>query len=239
MSAWLFDLGNTRLKCAPLLDEGVGPVRAIAHAGGGHALEALPQGEVAYLASVVPQALRTRVLQALARRFTRIERATTLAACGRLRIAYARPERLGVDRFLAMLALAHAEAGAALVVGIGTGLTIDLVDGAGAHRGGRIAPSPMLMRQALHAQVPALPAEGGAYAEFARDTADALASGCEGAAVALIERSLAQATALLGAAPSLHVHGGGAGALAGRLPAHVAAPGLVLQGLAHWARASA
>src|SRR3546814_11596896 len=34
MSRWLFDLGNTRLKCAPLDAAGrVGPVHAIAHDG--------------------------------------------------------------------------------------------------------------------------------------------------------------------------------------------------------------
>ena len=32
MSAWLFDLGNTRLKCAPLRDDGtVGAVIALPH----------------------------------------------------------------------------------------------------------------------------------------------------------------------------------------------------------------
>ena len=32
MSAWLFDLGNTRLKCAPLQGVRPGAVRALAHA---------------------------------------------------------------------------------------------------------------------------------------------------------------------------------------------------------------
>ena len=63
-----------------------------------------------------------------------------------------------------------------------------------------------------------LPATGGDYSEFANDTADALASGCDGAAVALIERSAQQAHALLGVAPSLLVHGGGAPALMPLLP---------------------
>lgn len=239
MSDWLLDLGNTRLKCAPLLaDGGIGPIRAIAHDAGDAWLQALPQGETAWLASVVAVPLRVRVLQALCGRFARIQRATTLPRYGRLRIAYPEPARLGVDRFLAMLA-ASAAGSSALVVGVGTALTVDLVDAEGQHRGGRIAPSPGLMRQALHAQVPALPETGGRYAEFADATEDALASGCEGAAIALVERSLARAAALLGHTPALHVHGGGAAALAGHLPVHVAAPGLVLQGLAHWARATA
>src|SRR5690606_42114445 len=71
--------------------------------------------------------------------------------------------------------ISHAqEAGAALVVGVGTALTIDWLDAHGRHRGGRIAPSPMLMRAALHARAVQLPAAGGSYAEFAGDTVDAL-----------------------------------------------------------------
>ena len=68
-----------------------------------------------------------------------------------------------------------------------------------------------------------------------RDTADALASGCDGAAVALIERSAQQAHALLGVAPSLLVHGGGAPALMPLLPGSDSHPSLVLDGLARWA----
>ena len=75
--------------------------------------------------------------------------------------------------------------------------------------------------------------------EFADDTGDALASGCDGAAVALIERSLASATALLGAPPRLLLHGGGAPALAPRLPAMELRPHLVLEGLACWSAMAA
>ena len=66
------------------------------------------------------------------------------------------------------------------------------------------------------------------------DTAPALASGCEGAAIALVERSLAQAASLLGAAPTLRLHGGGAATLRPLLPAHDWVPDAVLRGLARW-----
>ena len=90
------------------------------------------------------------------------------------------------------------------------------------------------MREALHARARVLPEAGGAYAEFADDTAPALASGCEGAAIALVERSLAQAASLLGAAPTLRLHGGGAATLRPLLPAHDWVPDAVLRGLARW-----
>uniref|UniRef100_UPI00358E2AEA type III pantothenate kinase n=1 Tax=Klebsiella pneumoniae TaxID=573 RepID=UPI00358E2AEA len=90
--------------------------------------------------------------------------------------------------------------------GVGTALTIDLLDADGQHHGGRISASPTTMREALHARAVQLPATGGGYSEFANDTADALASGCDGAAVALVERSAQHAHMLLGVAPSLLVH---------------------------------
>jgi type III pantothenate kinase len=94
----------------------------------------------------------------------------------------------------------------------------------------------MIMRQALHQAAAQLPPQGGEYREFASDTADALASGCEGAALGLIDRSLIQATRILGEAPALLLHGGGADMLAPHFPAALRAPALVLEGLARWSR---
>lgn len=239
---WLFDLGNTRLKWMPLCDAGYpGEAEAHAHSGDPAALDAaaLPSGAVAYLASVAPPALTMALLGRLAARFARIHVTRTLARCGDLRIAYADPARLGVDRFLAMLAARGRVRAPVLVVAVGTALTLDLVDAEGRHHGGRIAPSPALMREVLHDRAAHLPREGGAYAEFAADTGDALASGCEGAALALVERSLQQAQALLGVRPRLLLHGGGAAALAARLPGAEELPALVLEGLACWARIGA
>lgn len=239
-STWLFDLGNTRLKWAPLSAGAAEVPAALAHDGRADALAQfdLPRGAVAHVACVAAAPLRDALLQALAQRFARIHVARTLRRCGTLRIAYDHPERLGVDRFLSLLG-AHRRGGDALVVSVGTALTLDLLDASGQHRGGRIAPSPALMREALHARAAQLPGTGGAYAEFAADTAGALASGCDGAALALVERSYAQATARLGKAPALLVHGGGAGGLVQHLPAAVLLPTLVLDGLAHWARLGA
>jgi type III pantothenate kinase len=232
---WLFDFGNTRLKCAPLGADGApGAVRALALAEASPSeFETLPSGEVAYVASVAAEEARVQLLDALSRKFRRIAIARTSPRLDRLRIAYAHPHKLGVDRFLAMAGAQ--DAWPALVVGVGTGLTIDLVDADGRHHGGRIAPSPTLMREMLHARAKQLAPDGGRYAEFADDTEDALVSGCEGAAIALIERSLAEATRRLGKAPRLLLHGGGADALLAHLHDAHARPGLVLEGLARWA----
>lgn len=244
MSRWLFDLGNTRLKAAPLGADGrPGAVLAIAHDGVDLAAELdrhlPPSIDAAAVASVAAEPLRVALLQALATRCQRISLASTARQWAGLRIVYADPSRLGVDRFLAMLGARAEGPGAVLVCGVGTALTVDLVDADGLHRGGRIAPSPALMREALHGRASQLPANGGVYRDFADDTDDALASGCEGAAIALVERSLAAAAELLGAPPPrLLLHGGGAAALAARLPAPELRPDLVLEGLARWSAAA-
>lgn len=240
---WLFDLGNSRLKFAPLRDGGIGDIVAIEHDGTAFASgwdARLPRElDAACVAAVAAPELCARLVGALAARGAQVSHARTLATLDGLRIAYAQPERLGVDRFLALLG-AHARgARAALVVGVGTALTVDLLDAEGLHRGGRIAPSPDLMRAALHARAPVLPGRGGTYSEFAADTDDALASGCEGAALALLARSRDEAARLLGGeVPELLLHGGGAPALLPRLAGAVHAPALVLQGLARWASAN-
>ena len=242
MSHWLFDLGNSRLKCLQLQGDGrLGEVIALAHDAGDF-LEKLQRvlpdaGESACLASVASPALTTKVVELLASRYRCVSLARSVAQLAGVRIAYAVPSRLGVDRFLALLA-AHARApGAWLVVGVGTALTLDLLDAQGRHRGGRIAPSPGVMRQALQQAAAHLPVQGGDYQEFASDTLDALASGCEGAALGLIERSLRLAGETLSEVPGLLLHGGGAAALAGHFPQAQYAPALVLEGLARWARA--
>lgn len=236
MSDWLFDLGNSRFKFAARHARGAGAMQAWAHgaeAMDAAAVAALPRGDTAYVASVAAPALTAAVLDALRARFGQVRVARSAAACAGVRIAYAQPDRFGVDRFLALLA-AHG-AGDVLVVGIGTALTVDLLDRHGQHHGGRIAPSPTTMRQALQQRAAQLPAEGGTYREFADDTADALASGCDGAALALIERSLQQGQALLSRRPRLLLHGGGAPALLPWLDAAEHRPSLVLDGLALWA----
>ncbi len=244
MTGWLFDLGNTRLKCAPLGPRWrAGDAIALPHRAGdvAAALDSAlpPRIDTAYLASVASPELTATVLSVLQSRSGQVRIARTLAHCAGVRVAYEDPRGLGVDRFLALLAVHQSAAGPALVCGVGTALTIDLLDADGTHLGGRIAPSPALMREALHGRAAQLPLDGGCYQEFAANTLDALASGCDGAAAALIERSLDAARRRLDIAPSLHLHGGGARPLMPLLGVATWSERLVLDGLALWAREQA
>jgi len=242
---WLIDLGNTRLKWARSDAIASGDTHAIAHDGTmkarllAAAFAAIRPGDQAWIASVASPALTTAVEAALHRHGATVVRASTQPACAGVRIAYADPSRLGVDRFLALLA-AHARGqGAWLIVGVGTALTIDLLDADGVHHGGLIAASPTLMREALAQRAPHLPVDGGAVVDFASDTTDALASGAILSARALVARSLRAARRRLDATPALLIAGGGAQALCDgwRLRAE-RVPDLVLRGLHVYAQAA-
>lgn len=240
MSDWAFDLGNTRLKLAPLDAGGAGEVAAFAHDGRNldpaWAAHLPPRIEVAWVASVGPAALRAALLQVLVPRARRVVEVRVAREMADVRIGYEDPSRLGVDRALAMVGARGRIPGWVLVVGVGTALTVDLLDADGRHLGGCIAPSPTLMREALHARAPQLPRDGGTATHFATDTVDALAAGCVGAALGLVERSREQARQLAGTAPSIVVHGGGAAALLPGLARAVHLPSLVMDGLARLAR---
>lgn len=241
-AGWLLDLGNTRLKLAWLEADGRrGEVQAFANADAAAAVARVVQrgraGDVAWLASVAAAGHTAAVDAALRAAGFDVRRVQSQSQRGRLRIAYAEPARLGADRFLAMLAASERHDGPWLLVSAGSALTVDLLSADGLHAGGLIAPMPATMRAALGARFAQLDVMPGASVVFATDTADAVASGCDGAALGLVERSLRLARARFGTTPTLLV-GGGDAALFDALEhaPRETVPALVLDGLAAYAR---
>jgi type III pantothenate kinase len=239
----LIDLGNTRLKWA--LWDGAGLRRggAVAHAGNltidfAALWKDISKVDAVFVASVAGDAVEdslgrhSRELFGLDPQFI----ISSAAACG-VRNAYAQPERLGVDRFLGLIA-AHADTrGPTVIASCGTALTLDALATDGSHAGGLIAPSPALMQAALRRNTARLVDSGAArVVELADNTADAVESGTWWAAVALTERFFARATVRFGATPALILTGGGAQDLANlvTLP-HRIDGDLVLRGLAQFA----
>jgi type III pantothenate kinase len=119
-------------------------------------------------------------------------RVATVAALGRLRVAYPEPSQLGVDRFLALLAASDDEA-PCLLLSFGSALTADVLDADGRHRGGIIAPSPDFQRQAMRSGFPGLFEGDGQARNLADNTDDALASGIAHQCLGMIERIHRQA----------------------------------------------
>lgn len=144
----LLDVGNSRLKWAVAPDPSararLSAVRAVPHHGRpARAVRALraPRGVTSVWMAHVVGPLEGELRAAIRARFgvaPRIVR--TQRACAGLRVAYRDPARLGVDRFLAMLALWTATRRPFCVAVAGTALTFDAVDARGRHRGGLIAP---------------------------------------------------------------------------------------------------
>ena len=67
-----------------------------------------------------------------------------------LTIAYPRRDRLGIDRWLAMLAAhTHTPKKIKIVIDCGTAITVDMIDHTGQHQGGYIVPGLRLMQKSL------------------------------------------------------------------------------------------
>ena len=78
------------------------------------------------------------------------EFATTTIACAGMRNGYKYPEMLGVDRWLAGLAVwAQSSGNSCLVIDAGSALTIDTIDDKGVFQGGYIIPGLVMMQQGL------------------------------------------------------------------------------------------
>ena len=101
---------------------------------------------------------------------------STAAACG-IRNSYAEPERMGADRWVAMIA-AHALIGqGCYIVDCGTAVTIDALTVDGQHLGGVIMPGMRLMREALYRETRQIPPESGEALLFGQNTRDGVWGG--------------------------------------------------------------
>lgn len=148
---------------------------------------------------------------------------------------YRKPEQLGIDRLLAMVAARAVVAGPLCVVDAGTAVTIDFVDAGGQHLGGFILPGQLMARDCLLAKtaIPQDP-EIEANAVVGRDTATAVALGARYAVAGVVEHFVAAKAGLGNDQPPRVVVGGGDAAIFAPLlpPNCITLNDLVLRGLA-------
>ena len=238
----IIDIGNTRTKSALADGRTVRPLHVLANsvAADAEAWRALPAIDSIWIASVASDAINDAVVRSL-RQIGQPPRFVTspAVACG-VRNAYATPQRLGIDRFLALVA-ARAMGGdeAIVIASCGTALTLDAMTADGQHLGGLIAPSPLLMQSALRGGTAKLAdVAASKIVDFASDTDAAVSSGTWLAAAALVERFVERTSKRVGSAPRVFVGGGDAVTLGGLLGIHYdIASDLVLHGLAIYADA--
>jgi type III pantothenate kinase len=132
---------------------------------------------------------------------------------------YEHPGRLGSDRWMALVGarqrvLRQGEPRAAVVVMVGTAVTVDALDARGNFLGGFILPGFGLMLKALEMGTAGLKVPTGEVREFPANTSDALMSGGTFAIVGAIERMTRHLTARSGQPPLLFMTGGAAVKLA-------------------------
>ena len=126
---------------------------------------------------------------------------------------YEHPGKLGVDRWLAALGAWHVHHRAVAVVDVGTALTLDVVDVAGVHHGGLIAPGLELMARALTHNTAQLQADECAPVNgLALNTQEAIALGCREAVLGLLARAR-ELVAMVAPGCDWYLTGGGGEAL--------------------------
>jgi len=147
----LVDAGNTRIKWRIVAGREL------------HASGAVPTNQVADLAQAWrPYRLTGAVLSCVADAAAQAGLARILAEAGLvahwieperekygLINHYTAPEKLGPDRYAALIAAARLKLGACVVVSVGTATTVDMLARNGEFLGGVIIPGPDLMRAAL------------------------------------------------------------------------------------------
>jgi len=249
----LVDIGNTRIKWARLARGRLGRASAAVHSAWSPATYArrlFVRGTPATHMWVTSVA-GPRVNHALAAAARRAGIAATFVTVprrgGGVTVGYLEPWRLGSDRFVAAVG-AHElfPRSSVCVIGVGTAMTIDLIDADGRHRGGAIIPAPALMVETLFTRTHGIQRRaqggrrGGGAGFFARATRTGVVQGARYAAAALIDRGAEEARVLLGRRPIVVLTGGDAATVRPLLRSPcVVVPDLVLRGLAVLARRQA
>lgn len=149
----LVDIGNTRLKWAFARDGQLQPTGAAVHEGEpARVFAQLPAQavEAVWIAHVTGAQQEAALDAAIRQRYGCAPRyARSLARWRGLENGYADPARLGVDRWLAMVAAWDRRAAAFCVIDAGTALTADCVDDRGRHLGGYIAAGLQTQQRAV------------------------------------------------------------------------------------------
>ena len=227
MSFLAIDCGNTRLKWA-LYDRPQPGAHLLRHGAVFlEAIDALAEGDWRELPApgsmlgciVAGDAVRRRVQEQMELWDVEPRWVVSDAHAAGVVNGYDHPHRLGADRWVALVgARQRATAGGAvrpaLVVMVGTAVTVDALDTDGRFLGGLILPGFGLMLKALEMGTAGLRVPTGDVVDFPTNTSDALMSGGANAIAGAIERQHRKLRQRTGADPLLLMAGGAAPKLA-------------------------
>ncbi len=186
----LLDVGNSRCKWA-LVHEGKWSHRGVLGNTAWEALQQafaqLPTPSRILISNVAGAAVAERLRALCAVWECPVQFVTAQAQrCG-VRNGYQQPQRLGSDRWAAMIAAWQRVNDACLVVNCGTATTVDALSAHGEFIGGLILPGVYLQQQSLLGNTAQLAEDDGVLCEFPQNTADAIHSGIMRATLGAIE----------------------------------------------------
>jgi type III pantothenate kinase len=141
------DIGNTRIKWLHRESDSVMACGAVFH----RQLDDLPEARPERVRVVsVNEDMAEAVSELVRTRWgLSVERALVIDGAGGVVCGYEDPGRLGVDRWLAILAGFARFRGNLLIADAGSALTMDLVTREGVHQGGYIVPGLNVMKKSL------------------------------------------------------------------------------------------
>lgn len=214
----LVDVGNSRIKWArddrgTLVGHGEAAWREMGlEATVAAAWNALSRPRRVLAASVLDDASRQVLCDWVFGRWgLEVQFVRSQACAGGVVNAYAEPERLGVDRFAALVAARAAGRRACCVADCGTAVTLDALTADGRHLGGLIVPGLATMRRSLLVDTRGIRVvEGDTRILLARETGAAVAAGTSYALAALIDRVVYEMQVELGELVTCVMTGGDA-----------------------------
>ncbi|MCX7628275.1 MAG: type III pantothenate kinase [Methylophilaceae bacterium] len=131
------------------------------------------------------------------------------SACGVIN-GYDQPERLGSDRWAALLAAWHLKHAPCVVATAGTALTVDALSARGEFLGGLIVPGLAMMKAALGENTAGVTQRDGRWQDFPTTTGDAVHSGVLAAMAGAVRHMMSVLEKREGVMPALVISGGDA-----------------------------
>jgi type III pantothenate kinase len=242
----LVDIGNSRVKWATLDKSGLNDSHSFQRAKTGikaslnKAWKDLSDIEAVYVANVGGDKLAEQLSEWMQKNW---QLSPEFVSSEKKRFgvtnAYDEPEKLGIDRWLSLIAARQHARQAQCVIDCGTAMTVDIISKTGQHQGGMILPGLSLMRSSLAASTDALTEDPGEqeFKTLATNTFSAIQAGTLYSVSATLERIINDLKQTFNDQVRFIITGGDAEQLLPLLPDDINHyPDIVLRGLAFYVR---
>lgn len=231
------DIGNSRIKCGLFNPEGWQEQPPVANRVVSAGLSDLDRQEFAdELCAVIPEKMRTvwwiasvnrpattKFLEAIRKRRIGDEIVLVVSSDLPLKVAVPHPDRVGIDRLAAAVGanMLRDSNRPAVVVGVGTAVTVNAISRDGVFLGGAITCGAAMSAKAMHQftdLLPLIPTEWETPPNaIGTDTPSAMAAGIFWGLVGTIRELVERQAVLLGNKPEVFITGGGGHIIASQL----------------------